>query len=608
MARMRNIVRVAGWNLFAAALGCFLLGIAIEACFRLFGPPRAPVVNLAEQPAWWRFVPGVGLLRPPHSELHYSDGRDFWTVQRANSLGFLDREPIDPDRAAESCHIAVIGDSFVEAKEVSLSDKLQVVLEEMAARESPHLDVTTSAFGIQNTGQMSQLAFYDRYARRLNPDLIILVAIRNDVYFDNVRYRHRPMVSNRLKHGLAIRDENGGVVWFPPALDFSAAAFPLASERLDSWRTRALYPAARASHAMRWLGARTLWLYHDYHDVPESAAAGNTREGGAHVSELPAGLTVWEWFAPSDDSSDDDPFRRARRNLLSRTSRAAPFDESRGMTAVSLQQFKRRADHDGAALVILDGYHAMDHSDWAVHALRETAGALGIPVVRHGEYVTRQGGRLDVVNLERDGHWTSAGHRWAAEAIWEHIETEWGGECPSAVPRPEVEVDWVAAGGTDELKAGRPVRFRDPFRLRKRFLAPEGETWLEVFPAFDSAGYRSVYESVASGAPAARSTWDVHHVREGITWLKEPCAVEDTAAAFFLHVFAADASDLPADSRSRGFERSGFRFRRYGTDHAGTCMVSADLPDYAVAGIRTGQAADGAELWSTRVQFGRADG
>ena len=82
---------------------------------------------------------------------------------------------------------------------------------------------------------------------------------------------------------------------------------------------------------------------------------------------------------------------------------------------------------------------------------------------------------------------------------------------------------------------------------------------------------------------------------------------EDTDAAFFLHVFAADAADLPADSRSRGFERSGFRFRRYGTDHDGTCMVSADLPEYDVAGIRTGQAADGAELWSTRVQFGRAD-
>lgn len=71
-------------------------------------------------------------------------------------------------------------------------------------------------------------------------------------------------------------------------------------------------------------------------------------------------------------------------------------------------------------------------------------------------------------------------------------------------------------------------------------------------------------------------------------------------------MFAADASDLPADSRSRGFERFEFLFRRHGAEHDGTCMVSADLPEYDVAGIRTGQAADGAEVWSTRVQFGSA--
>ena len=68
-------------------------------------------------------------------------------------------------------------------------------------------------------------------------------------------------------------------------------------------------------------------------------------------------------------------------------------------------------------------------------------------------------------------------------------------------------------------------------------------------------------------------------------------------------MFAADASDLPADSRSRGFEQSEFDFRNHGAGHDGTCMVSADLPDYDVAGIRTGQTADGADVWRTRVQF-----
>ena len=584
MTHMRTIARVCGWNLLASALVCLLIWTAFEVRFRLIGPFPAPVIDLSGQPGYWRFVPGVGLLRPPHRELNYSTAHDYWTVQRANSLGFLDREPIDPERAAESCHISVIGDSFVEAKEVPVSDKLQVVLEETAAREAPHLDVTTSAFGITFTGQMNQLPFYDRYARRLSPDLVVLVLVGNDAR-DNT---FREGASSRLAYGRAIRDKNGGIRWFPPALDFSAAAFPLASEPLDQWRTRALYRAARASLFIRWLGAQTLLLYRH---VPGS--------------ELPAGRTRRDWFKVSDDSSDDDPVRRYRRrmSLLWRTDRAAVFDEMRGLNAVSLQQFKRRTDHDGTALAILAVPWREQHR-WTRSFWRETAESLDVPFIDLEEYVAERGGRVEDLRWDHDFHWNPAGHRRAAEAVWEHIETEWDGECPSAVPRPDVEVDWVAAG--EAPNAGRPVPFRDPFRLRKRFLTPEGEARLEVFPAFDSAGYRSVYESVASGPPAARSAWDVHLYanageRGGVTWLKEPCAAEDTDAAFFLHVFAADASDLPADSRSRGFEQSEFRFGMHGAGHDGTCMVSADLPDYDVAGIRTGQTADGADVWAVRL-------
>ena len=599
---MRTIVRVAGWNLLVSVLACLLIGIAIEAYFRLADPFWDPV-DLGSQPGYYQFVPGVGLLRPPHRELTYSNGYDYWTVQRANRLGFLDREPIEPDRAAESCHISVIGDSFVEGREVPVSDKLQVVLEEIAAREAPHLDVTTSAFGIQGTGQMNQLPFYDRYAKRLKPDLVVLVLIGND-FHNNAPSQKRPMVSSRLPYGWAIRNKDGGFIYLPPALDFPVATFPLASEYLDTWRTRALYRAARASRFIAWLGARTLWLYRH---VPEFVVAGDTREGGAHVSELPQGRVMRDWFTSSEgSSSDDDPFRRYQRrvNLLFQTNRAAAFDELRGMNALSLQQFKRRTDHDGAALVALDGWY---FDDPRVQALNELAGSLGIPVVSLREHVTRQDGRIEDLYWGRDFHWGPAGHRRAAEALWEYIETEWSGECPSAVPQPDVEVDWVAVEeAAMNSNAGRPVPFRNPSGLRKRFLAPEGETWLEVFPAFDSEGYRSVYESVASGAPAARSAWDVHlygKAGKGVTWLKEPCAAEDTDAAFFLHVFAADAADLPADSRSRGFERFEFRFRNYGADHDGTCLVSADLPDYNIAGIRTGQAADGAEVWSTWAPF-----
>ncbi len=98
------------------------------------------------------FVPGVGRMLPPDTEIRWTNGLDFWTVSRTNRLGFPDREPPSPERAAKGCHSTVIGDSFVEASEVPIPQKFHVRLEEMAAREFPHLDVTTSAFGRGGTG------------------------------------------------------------------------------------------------------------------------------------------------------------------------------------------------------------------------------------------------------------------------------------------------------------------------------------------------------------------------------------------------------------------------------------------------------------------------
>ena len=102
-----------------------------------------------------QFVPGIGIIRKPNAEVRYTNGVDFWTVSRTNSLGFLDREPPSHERAVESCCIAIIGDSFVEASEVSIAEKFQVRLEELASRAIPEQDITTSAFGIRATGQIA---------------------------------------------------------------------------------------------------------------------------------------------------------------------------------------------------------------------------------------------------------------------------------------------------------------------------------------------------------------------------------------------------------------------------------------------------------------------
>ena len=581
---LRRILRVVGWNLLFILAGLLLIGTAGEAYFRLIGRFGNVFTDLGSDPAYWRFEPGVGLLRPPHEELTLSNGMEYWTVQRANSLGFLDREPIDPVHAEESCHISIIGDSFVEAREVPLSDKLQVRLEEIAAREAPHLDVTTSAFGIQRTGQVNQLPFYDRYARRMSPDMVVLVFVPNDLGDNSTeRYALAPgYVPERLPYGQAALDEDGNIRWLPPAIDFSDAVFTRAYESRNSWRGLAIYRFARSSYFMRWLGIKTkLISINDW---------------------------VYQWFLPSEDD-----WKRYREHSLLRESAAMNVDvdmrqvaqrDEWGFTSWGLEQFKRRADHDGAALMILAVYDVGGQWNQMYELLRHTAESLGIQVVSQHDYIVGQGGRIEDAHWETDDHWTPAGHQWAADAIWEHIEKEWRGQCPQVDPLQDVEVDWTYLDGLpdEDRRDYAFYEFNELSRFWDRFHTHDGEAQVQAFPEFDLEGYRSVYESVTSSNPIMRSDWDVHLYDEGLTYVKEPCTADDVDNSFFLHVFREDKSGTIAGRQSIVLENLDFHFGIRGVSFEGLCMVSADLPDYDVASIRTGQfirsANSSAKVWS----------
>ena len=116
-----------------------------------------------------------------------------------------------------------------------------------------------------------------------------------------------------------------------------------------------------------------------------------------------------------------------------------------------------------------------------------------------------------------------------------------------------------------------------------------------------------MYESVRSSRPAARSDWDVHLYDDGLTYVKEPCAADDVEHSFFLHVVPEDDGDLAAERQPAGFDTLDFRFSQRGAAFEGRCMVSADLPEYEVDYIRTGQLAAGSETWSVDYNFALPD-
>ena len=398
-SRFRRALRLIGWNVLLIVAGIALVGLAAEAYFRLTLPfPKTPWKRLVSVS-----VPNVGPLRPPNTEIRYTNNLDYWTVSRTNSLGFVDREPPSPERAAASCHVSIIGDSFVEALEVPIEDKLQVRLEELAADRLPHLDITTSAFGLGNTGQVQQLPFYDQYARRLHPKLLVLVFVENDLVNNTPVLRAWELGDFRKRRSEPIvRRRSDGklqLAWSLPHRLPSVSPTPV------SWVVRAARKAPQYSRFAQWLLSKKNALF------PWAGWRIKDLEALRRQPGYAALLEEW-WLTRRYD------FRR----MFVRKDLPRLFEEALEHTAFALEQFRQRADRDGVKLVILATDTLKFHGTRVFERTSEIAATLGIPVIDQVDYILRQGAKPTDVRWRHDRHWTPAGHQWAAEALLEYIE------------------------------------------------------------------------------------------------------------------------------------------------------------------------------------------
>ena len=404
--RFRRLLRLAAWNGLFISIGLALLALGGEAYFRLTKPFMHPVYPR-------EFVPGVGGLFRPNAEVHGTNRLDYWTVSRSNSLGFLDREPPAPGSTPDGCPVAIIGDSFIEAREVPIADKVQVRLEEMAAAQLPRLKLTASAFGKSDTGQVQQLAYYDRYARAISPRLLVLVFVYNDVWNNHpvLRGIHNGLDPQHLPLLSVTRRPDGTPALRPPDPDYWKFNLPRPPRPRRSWVDRALGETGQISWFARWLSYKKGRLFpSDYGETAASqrAAALRQRPEYAAILEDAASLS-WKM-----EQGLAEQFARGRLSPI--------YAEALEYTAFALAQFRERTDRDGAGLVILAAHNLKAAGttylfDW----LRETAAAQGIPVIDQSDYILRQGAKLQDAQWRHDGHWNEQGHQWAAEALLEWI-------------------------------------------------------------------------------------------------------------------------------------------------------------------------------------------
>ena len=383
---------MAAWNATLVIVGLLLIAFAGEMYFRLTKP-------FIETSIPFQFVDGVGVIREPNAELRYADWQDDnFVVSHTNSLGFLDREPISAERAAEGCHIAFIGDSFVEAMEVPIADKFHAQLEEMAARELPRLNIATQAYGIQRTGQINQLPFYDEYARRLKPKVVVLVFFIND-FFNNLpalqalTYGTDP---DRMPFMSAQRDEHGALTLRPPDPEYERFLLP----RLPKiWRDRAWDRLTGISYFAKWMDTKNLWRYGSYRQL---------RAWRDMLAERPCCASLTKVYQDTQFKEESLP---------------PALEEALEYTAFGIEQFKRRADLDGARLAILSATARMGtRGDPQFDRLSAIAAARGIPVISDYAYNIRQGRDPWDGILRHDGHLNATGHQWVAEAFLEWLK------------------------------------------------------------------------------------------------------------------------------------------------------------------------------------------
>lgn len=344
--------RVAFWNVLVLLALAGVLAAVGEAWLRLTWPFARPYHDMEIGAA-------DAYIHKPGSELRWSNHMDYWTVDTANSRGFLDREPPSLERAAASCHVAVVGDSFIEAREVRLADKVQVRLEHMAAQRQPAWSVTTTAWGFRDTGQLAQLSYWDHYVRPLRPKLVVLVFVFND-FGNNTRYRNQ----TEQPHEFTLTRAGG---WVARDGRRRRPVLMSAWQRLPTW--------ARPYTAYWFRARQTIWRQRrttPYSTPRPGEVTAESMDLTAHALD--------QWKVRTQEAGT------ALVILASHTMRWNPESELLFGTAAGM------------------------------------ASAKGIPLVDQTEYIRRRGERWEEAMWRYDGHWTPKGHQWAAEALLEWME------------------------------------------------------------------------------------------------------------------------------------------------------------------------------------------
>ena len=257
-----------------------------------------------------------------------------------------------------------------------------------------------------------------------------------------------------------------------------------------------------------------------------------------------------------------------------------------------LRRWKEAVESDGASfrLVWLPGENYDDASGVAAIVKEEGVEALSLRNCfgAHDPAHLRTPWAHSPYRFERDGHWNEAGNRLAAICLHRVLE--------GILDLPRLSEEELALA----LR-----RYYSAFEASPRFPSSlQAEAIRRKYAALEQGG-RGLRPWVPSPAELMlRARFDLYLHDGWLAYVKEGCTQADSEDPFFLHVFPADARDLPPGRREHGFDSLNFEA---GIDET-SCTLWRKLPGYAFDRIRTGQFSkdvDGSykNLWEAELEL-----
>jgi hypothetical protein len=363
------------------------------------------------------FDPRVGRIFKPGSELRNTNYFDYTLTQRANSLGFLDREP-PGEKQPGTFRILALGDSFVEAQQVAIADKFQVLVEGMLAKRYPGRQFQTAAFGKSSAGTAVELAYYETYGRAFHPDLVIVVFVHNDFadsspLLESINYGWLP---DHPPWPLFEPDGKGGFRQYTPDSAFSHKMIPIDPVPEIAFGLRERF---RRSLLVQWAIAiidRRWRLTFARQTKLETRRLAQLRTDPRYASRL-AG-----WRYPDDLDRNDMFFAKEMPPV---------FDEAEAITDHAFALLAEAGKRDGFKLLVL-AIPPLSKTPWwksnqreivdkgQLLRLQRIAARHDFPVLDLAAAFAKRG-NIEDARWPHDSHWSPTGHRWAADAIAEYI-------------------------------------------------------------------------------------------------------------------------------------------------------------------------------------------